>query len=77
MEELIVEQAIAREALRLAFDQHKDFATGLKGVQQQRTIADTFKQSESGQTLVDMMALDILVAPAACSATLRGAARPP
>jgi uncharacterized protein (TIGR01319 family) len=61
LEELIVEQAIAREALRLAFDQHKDFATGLKGVQQQRTIADTFKQSESGQTLVDMMALDILV----------------
>ena len=46
MEELIFEQAIAKEALRLAFIQHKAFATRLKGVQQQRTIADTFKQPE-------------------------------
>ena len=61
MEELIVEQAIAKEALRLAFIQHKSFATVLKGVQQQRTIADAFDQSASGQTLVNMMSLDILV----------------
>ena len=61
MEELIFEQAIAKEALRLAFIQHKSFATVLKGIQQQRTIADAFDQSASGQTLVDMMSLDILV----------------
>jgi len=61
MEELIVEQAIAKEALRLAFEQHKSFATSLKGVQKQRTIADAFEQSASGATLVDMMSLDILV----------------
>jgi len=48
MEELIYEQAIAKEALRLAFIQHKNFATVLKGVQQQRTIADAFDQSSSG-----------------------------
>jgi uncharacterized protein (TIGR01319 family) len=36
--ELIVEQAIAREALRLAFIQHKGLAVGLKGIQQERTI---------------------------------------
>jgi len=48
MEELIFEQAIAKEALRLAFIQHKNFATVLKGVQQQRTIADAFEQSSSG-----------------------------
>jgi uncharacterized protein (TIGR01319 family) len=61
LEELMVEQAISREALRLAFDQHKLLAVGLKGVQQERTISDTFEQAESGLTLVDMMGLDILV----------------
>jgi uncharacterized protein (TIGR01319 family) len=61
MEELIFEQAIAREALRLAFVQHKSFATVLKGVQQQRTIADAFAQSSSGQTLVNMMSLNMLI----------------
>ncbi len=61
MEELIFEQAIAKEALRLAFIQHKNFATVLKGVQQQRTIADAFEQSASGATIVNMMTLNILV----------------
>jgi uncharacterized protein (TIGR01319 family) len=61
MEELIFEQAIAKEALRLAFIQHKSFATVLKGVQQQRTIADAFEQTSSGATLVNMMTLDMLV----------------
>ena len=59
--DLILEQAIAREALRLAFEQHKDLAVELRGVQQQRTISDAFDQTESGQTLVDLMALDLLV----------------
>lgn len=61
MEELIFEQAIAKEALRLAFIQHKNFATVLKGVQQQRTIADAFDQSSSGKTIVNMMSLDMLI----------------
>jgi uncharacterized protein (TIGR01319 family) len=60
-EELMTEQAIAREALRLAFHQHKLLAVGLKGVQQERTISDTFEQTESGATLVNMLDLDILV----------------
>ena len=62
MEELIFEQAVAKEALRLAFIQHKSFATTLKGVQKQRTIGDTFDQSSSGETLVNMMTLKLLVA---------------
>ncbi|MEJ2190217.1 MAG: glutamate mutase L, partial [Acidobacteriota bacterium] len=61
MEELIFEQAIAKEALRLAFIQHKNFATVLKGVQQQRTIADAFEQSASGKTIVNMMSLNMLI----------------
>ena len=61
LEELKIEQAIAREALRLAFVQHKEFAVALRGVQQERTIADAFRQTGSGETLIDMMRLDLLV----------------
>ena len=61
MEELIFEQAIAKEALRLAFIQHKSFATALKGIQQQRTIGDAFTQELGGQTLVNMMSLNMLI----------------
>ncbi|RMH44631.1 MAG: methylaspartate mutase [Deltaproteobacteria bacterium] len=60
LEELKIEQAIAREALRLAFVQHKQFAVKLQGVQQERTIGDAFDQG-GADTLVDMMALDLLV----------------
>lgn len=62
LEALVFEQAVAREALRLSYIQHKAFATTLKGVQQQRTIGDTFRQAGSGQTIVDNMTLDLLVA---------------
>ena len=62
LEALIFEQAVAREALRLAYDQHKQFATTLKGVQQQRTVGDTFSQTTGGETIVDNMKLDLLVA---------------
>ena len=61
IEELIIEQALAREALRLSFDQHKEFAVSLKGVQQKRTISEAFEQSSSGKTLVDMKELDLIV----------------
>src|SRR4029079_15666349 len=48
--------------LRLAYIQHKAFATTLKGVQGQRTVGDTFTQDASGQTIVDNMKLNMLVA---------------
>ena len=62
LEALVFEQAVAREALRLSFEQHKAFATTLKGVQQQRTVGDAFSQQAAGGTLVDAMRLDLLVA---------------
>ncbi len=58
---LVFEQAVAREALRLAYAQHKEFATKLKGVQKQRTVGDLFEQG-GGDTLVDDMSLGLLVA---------------
>jgi len=61
LEELQIEQAIAREALRLAFEQHKLMAVGLKGIQQERTISDAFEQKATGETLINMMELNILV----------------
>jgi uncharacterized protein (TIGR01319 family) len=61
-EALVFEQAVSREALRLAYVQHKAFATTLKGVQQQRGVGDAFSQEESGKSLVDDMHLDLLVA---------------
>jgi uncharacterized protein (TIGR01319 family) len=62
LDALIFEQAVAREALRLAYQQHKEFATTLQGVQQQRTVGDTFSQETGGQTIVNNMKLDLLVA---------------
>jgi uncharacterized protein (TIGR01319 family) len=61
LEGLKVEQAVSREALRLAFEQHKMLATGLKGVQQQRDISDAFSQEVTGQGLIEMPRLDLLV----------------
>jgi uncharacterized protein (TIGR01319 family) len=61
LDELQIEQAIAREALRLALIHHKSLATGLKGVQQERTISDVFEQQASGQSLIDMLKLDLIV----------------
>ncbi|GAH46233.1 unnamed protein product, partial [marine sediment metagenome] len=61
LEDLKIEQAIAREALRLAFEQHKNMAVGLKGVQQERTISDAFAQTMTGETLIDLMSLSIII----------------
>ena len=61
LQELQIEQAIAREALRLAFVQHRELAVGLKGVQSERTLADVFEQGATGESLIKMMELDLLV----------------
>src|SRR5258706_134924 len=61
MEDLQIEQAVAREALRLAFHHHKSLARGLTGVQQKRTIGEAIQQAGSRATLGDMMALAMIV----------------
>ncbi len=61
VEDLQVEHAVAREALRLAFDQHKALAVGLKGVQQERSISDAFAQTSSGQSLISLMNLNYII----------------
>ena len=61
VEDLQVEHAVAREALRLAFDQHKALAVGLKGVQQERSISDAFDQTASGASLINLMNLNYII----------------
>jgi uncharacterized protein (TIGR01319 family) len=61
LDELQIEHAISREALRLALIHHKSLATGLKGIQQERTISDVFEQQTSGRTLIDMLTVNLIV----------------
>lgn len=61
LQDLMIEQALAREALRLAFDHHKSLAVGLRGIQQQRDISQTFEQTSTGETLVNVMELGMIV----------------
>ncbi len=60
-EDLLIEQAVAREALRLALAHHGALASGLKGVAQARTVADLFTQTSGGETLMDMMSLGLII----------------
>ncbi len=61
LDDLKIEQAIAREALRLAFVQHKALAVGLKGIQRGRTISESLDEGTSGESLINMKDLDLLV----------------
>lgn len=60
-EDLLIEQAVAREALRLAFHHHKSLARNLTGMQQQRDVGQIFDQQAAGQTLIKMMELNIII----------------
>lgn len=60
LEDLKLEQAICREALRLALVHHKRLAVGLRGSQKQRSIGELFKQDRDG-SLVDMKNLDLII----------------
>jgi uncharacterized protein (TIGR01319 family) len=60
LDELMIEHAIAREALRLSFAQHREFAVALRGTQHESNIADAF-ENRAPESLVDLMKLDLVV----------------
>ena len=60
-EDLLIEHAVSREALRLAFEHHKSLARNLTGSAQQRDVGQIFDQQASGQTLVNMLKLDMII----------------
>lgn len=59
IEELIVEHAVAREALRLGLGHHKSLARGLKGVKKERDVGDFFLEVEE-ESYIDMMNIDMV-----------------
>lgn len=59
--DLYIEQAVAREALRLALEHHKSLARSLVGVQRERTVGDLFSQTTGGETLIDMSKVDMII----------------
>lgn len=59
-DDLILEHAMCREALRLSLDHHKSFATELSGQKMERTIGDLFTQKTSG-SIVSMNKLDCVI----------------
>ena len=61
LEDLVLEQALAREALRLAFEHHKTLAVGLRGIRVDKDTASMFDSGNTGQTLIDPMALGMIV----------------
>jgi uncharacterized protein (TIGR01319 family) len=61
LSDLQIEQALAREALRGSLEEHRALATGLKGVQTERTISDAISQETGGASIIDMMRLDLMV----------------
>ena len=61
LEDLILEHAIAREALRLSFMQHKALAVGLKGVQKLKDMSESFDRVAEEETLIKMNRLDLIV----------------
>lgn len=62
LEELIIEHAVAREALRLGLEHHKTLATRLKGIKRGKSTFERglFKQ-ELMETYIDMMQINIIV----------------
>lgn len=59
--DLQIEQAVCREALRLAFEHHKSLARGLTGFAAEKNIGNIFEQKGGARTLVDLLALDMIV----------------
>ncbi|MDD5308514.1 MAG: glutamate mutase L [Deltaproteobacteria bacterium] len=59
--DLLVEQALAREALRLSFAQHQSFATALKGRRHDMNIDKAFSGGGDDGTLVRPMAIDLII----------------
>jgi len=60
-EELELEQALAREALRLSWARHIEIVVGLKGVHQERDLGNVFDQPPTGLPLAPVRRLRAVV----------------
>ena len=60
LKELIIEHAVAREALRLGLQHHKTLATGLRGARGESAFARGITSQGMAETYIDMMNFDII-----------------
>jgi uncharacterized protein (TIGR01319 family) len=60
VQDLFLEQAVCREALRLSLKHHRSLAVGIEA-KRDRGIADVFRQSSERYELVDLMKLDVVI----------------
>ncbi len=58
---LWIEHAVAREAIKLAFNRHKSIASGLKGVQIRRGLAEVLDQDSKSGTLIKDIEVDVII----------------
>jgi len=65
LDELLIEHAVAREAIRLSFEHHKKLAVGLKGIQNIGTfdkLGDALRQRpRTGLTIIDTLAVNAVI----------------
>ena len=60
IEDLMIEHAVAREALRLAFEHHKQLARELRGITRRRTVAEMFEQKLELGTYINMFKVGMI-----------------
>ena len=60
IEDLMIEHAVAREALRLAFEHHKQLARELRGITRRRTVAEMFEQKLELGTYINMFNINMI-----------------
>lgn len=61
LDDLLLEQAVCREALRLSLKHHRSLATGLKGLKKERGIADIFLQRGVDDEKLDINEIDLVI----------------
>ncbi len=65
LEELLIEHAVAREAIRLSYEHHKEIAVTLKGVQHVGTfdkLRDLFRQETlSGRSIIEPLTVNAVI----------------
>lgn len=60
-EDLELEQAVCREALRLSLEHHKSLAVGISSAKGSYGIANVFSQQSSREHLINMRTLDLVI----------------
>ncbi len=59
---VLIEHAVAREAIKLAINRHKAIASGLSGVQIRRVVTDVFEQTKNAEeSLIKEVDIDVII----------------